>query len=121
MAHGPDLHKERHWLGLIRRWQRSQLTAREFCERLGLSEPSFYAWRRTLKERGLWSPGSATRQPEKPEKPTPRFLPVQIAGSSGPSRCFELVFPDELVLRVSDEFDAGALRRLLAVLKERSC
>ena len=74
MAHGPDLHKERHWLGLIRRWQRSQLTAREFCERLGLSEPSFYSWRRLLRQRGLIQDAPPT-----PPPPTPTFLPLAVA------------------------------------------
>ena len=53
MAQSPDAGKQRHWLGLVERWQRSKLTVREFCEHHQISEASFYAWRRVLRERGL--------------------------------------------------------------------
>ena len=32
MAQSPNAGKQRHWLDLVRRWQRSKLTVREFCE-----------------------------------------------------------------------------------------
>jgi len=35
----------------LRLWQRSGLSVRAFCEQQDLSQPSFYAWRRTLAER----------------------------------------------------------------------
>ena len=44
-----DASKERFWRQLMRQWQCSGLTARAFCEEQGLSEPSFYGWRRTSK------------------------------------------------------------------------
>jgi hypothetical protein len=42
----PD--KERFWRKQVEAWQRSGLSVREFCRRRGLSEASFYAWRREL-------------------------------------------------------------------------
>ena len=53
MAQRPDAAKQGRWLELIRRWQRSQSTIREFCERHQVSEASFFSWRRILRERGL--------------------------------------------------------------------
>src|SRR5947207_7615152 len=53
MAQHPDAAKQDRWLELIRRWQRSQSTVREFCQRHQVSEASFFSWRRVLRERGL--------------------------------------------------------------------
>lgn len=36
------------WEALLRQFPGSGLSVREFCRRRGLSEPSFYAWRRRL-------------------------------------------------------------------------
>ena len=46
-----DPAKEKHWRRLLRQWQRSGLTGRDFCAEHGLSEPSFYAWRREIARR----------------------------------------------------------------------
>ena len=46
-----DLHKEQYWRQLIQRWQASDLSIRAFCRQHHLAIPSFYAWRRTLRER----------------------------------------------------------------------
>ena len=43
--------KEQHWRQHLAAWRRSELTVRACCRAEGLSEPSFYAWRRTLSER----------------------------------------------------------------------
>jgi hypothetical protein len=45
-----DPHKEQHWRQLIERWQRSGLSARAFRQRHHLAVPSFYAWRRRLRQ-----------------------------------------------------------------------
>ena len=42
---------ERFWRGVLRRQARSGLGVRAFCRDAGLSEPSFYAWRRTIRQR----------------------------------------------------------------------
>jgi transposase-like protein len=53
MALHPDAGKQKRWLELIGRWQQSQLTIREFCERHQVNEASFFSWRRVLRRRGL--------------------------------------------------------------------
>ncbi len=45
--------KESFWLNHVRRWQQSQLSVRSFCQSNRLREPSFYHWRRLLRQRGL--------------------------------------------------------------------
>lgn len=46
-----DAEKERFWRKAIRRQAASGLAVRVFCRQEGLSEPSFYAWRQTIRER----------------------------------------------------------------------
>jgi hypothetical protein len=46
-----DAEKERFWRAAIRRQGGSGQSVRGFCRQEGLSEPSFYAWRRELKRR----------------------------------------------------------------------
>ena len=37
------------WEAAIRLWDESGLSVREFCNREGLAEHTFYAWRRALR------------------------------------------------------------------------
>ena len=72
MAKQRNGERETFWREQVRRQAASRLSVRRFCEEKGLSEPSFYAWRRTLGQR------AAIQVPE--------FVPVMIgphvAGSS---------------------------------------
>ena len=43
--------KEQFWRMVLEEHARSGLPAREFCRRESISEPSFYAWRRKIRER----------------------------------------------------------------------
>ena len=54
MAQGKsrDPRKEQQWRRWIQQWQHSGLSVRAFCARHDLAEPSFYAWRRQLQQRG---------------------------------------------------------------------
>jgi hypothetical protein len=46
----PD--KEKPWRRLLKQWQRSELTGRDFCARRQLSEPSFFACKREIARCG---------------------------------------------------------------------
>lgn len=115
-----DLGKQQLWLERVQRWQRSQLTVRDFCARHHFSEPSFYSWKRILTQRGLLSSaGAATRQPG---TATPLFVAATVADALVASQTLEVVLPDGLTVRVAVGFDAATLRRLLALLREEpSC
>jgi transposase-like protein len=123
MAQRPDSGKQQQWLERIQRWQRSRLTARAFCERHGLSESSFYSWRRTLRERGLLTDGgdeTPTHNEDPAAAPGPRFLSVEVAATQESSSTLEIVVGD-VVVRVPASFDATTLAQLLDVLRRRPC
>jgi transposase len=84
------------------------LGVRAFCQQHQISEPLFYAWRRTLQERDRQA--AATPQPD-----APAFVPVTIVAPTPP---LELVLASGRVVRISAGFDAATLRQLLAVLDE---
>ncbi len=102
--------KERFWRRLVRQWRSSGLSIRAFCAQQHLSEPSFYAWRRTITQRDA----EATR-----------FVPVQVVPDDKPLTTpdgfpsgLELVLGAGRVLRIGPGFDGPTLRRLLVLLEE---
>ena len=71
-----DLGKERFWRRLLRRWQKSGCTVRDFCAEHGVSEPAFYAWRRIVAARdqeAAEAPRLADDQAPSPLRSRPRF------------------------------------------------
>lgn len=107
MAHGRprDPRKEQQWRGWLRQWQTSGLSVRDFCDRHDLSQATFYAWRRILRQRDADA--------------TP-FVAVQVVADtpSAPAPPLEVVLAGGRCLRITPGFDADTLRQLLAVLEE---
>jgi len=117
MPQRPNSGKQSLWLERIRLWRQSQLSVHAFCARHRLGEASFYAWRRTLRERGLIDDGPST--PTVPSAGAAAFVPVAVEGTG--VSAIELVLPHDRVLRLRAGFDAELLRQLLRVLEEPSC
>src|SRR5260221_4760647 len=112
MARLPDLGKQRRWLELMRLWQQSQLTVSELCEQHRLSELSFYAWRRVLKERGLLQ----ARPPRHPPTP-PAFVKLTLDAAAPAVSAVELVLGDRRLLRLRPGFDPAMLLELVRLLE----
>jgi hypothetical protein len=118
--------KERVWRQHIERQRRSKLTVRDFCAQAGISEPSFYAWRRELARRDSEIGRPAPSEPKASRRTatsTPRFLPVTIAGyprAGAVASHVEVVLPSGLLVRVPAQ-DTAALRTVLEFLEPRSC
>jgi hypothetical protein len=102
-----DTRKAQQWREWLLLWRKSGLSVRAFCAQHGLSQPSFYAWRRVLQQR------DATAVP---------FVGVQVVPDppAPPSSRFEILLASGRTLRVAPGFDATTLRALLAVLEEPS-
>jgi transposase len=104
-----DTRKEQQWRRWILQWRKSGLSVRAFRARHDLSQPSFHAWRRLIKQR---------------DAAADTFVPVQVVGDltlanePPPRSTFEVVVAGGRMLRVAPGFDPATLRQLLAVLEE---
>jgi transposase-like protein len=117
MARRPDVAKQDRWLELIRRWQRSQSTIGEFCERHQVSEASFFSWRRVLRERGLLD----EPMPSTNAAAAPAFVKLTTLDAERTGSAIELVLNQRRVLRVRPGFDADMLLELVRLLEEPAC
>jgi hypothetical protein len=82
--------RERFWRKLVAGQARSGVSIREWCDRRGVSEPSFYFWRRELARR------KAQRQ-----EVSSQIVPVDVTRSVAGSRCgLEIELPGQIVVRV---------------------
>ena len=117
MAQRPDPGKQERWLELIRRWQRSHSTIREFCERHRVSEASFFSWQRVLRQRGLLDePMSA-----KTSAAAPVFVKLTTVVAEPTISPIELVLNQGRLLRLWPGFDANMLLELVRLLEEPAC
>jgi transposase-like protein len=117
MAQRPDAAKQNRWLELIRRWQRSQTTVRDFCERHQVTEASFFSWRRILRKRGLLDEPT----PAKTSAESPAFVKLSMAVVEPTASPIELVLSHRRVLRLRPGFDAEMLLQLVRLLEEPAC
>ncbi|AQQ71500.1 hypothetical protein SMSP2_01874 [Limihaloglobus sulfuriphilus] len=100
-----DLEQRRFWEMVIETWRSSGLPVRQFCKQEGLSEPTFYSWRKKL------SPDKPTKVPEKSG-----FVEVTLpAGNPTP---LELILSSGSVLRISPSTESELLARVVGVLRE---
>ena len=127
-----DLAKERQWRRIVRRWNSSGLSVREFCDWQKLPEGSFYAWRRELAKRDRESMSAATagdapapahsKQPASNRSPGPAFLPVRVVADGAPADSvnssrpagLEVHLPGGVRLSVPPECDRALLRDVIA-------
>src|SRR5437016_5515225 len=79
-----DSGKERFWRRMLRLWQCSGLSVRDFCGSRDLSEQSFYRWRRIISE----CERQATQTPQgvgdgqgQDGAAVPIFVPVRLTAS----------------------------------------
>ena len=99
----PTLHTL--WQERLLRFEHSGLSVAAFCDREGVSAPSFYAWRRRL------------RSDPPVQGDGPRFLPVHLVAAPP----VELVLPGGAVLRLTAGCDLAFIRSLVDSLGGAPC
>ena len=139
------------WQAAIRLWAESGLPVREFCSREGLTEHTFYSWRRTLMpespatevkhepavDGGVAATDGRRRKPVadavSPSTSAVEFLPVRVVGdevshthatSTGAvtgAAPIEIVGASPWRVRIHAGFDPTMLNAVLAVLERRPC
>src|SRR3954471_3117322 len=96
--------RKRRWEELIRQHSQSKLSVNAFCREHGVSDQSFYNWRKRLSESELV-----------------RFALVQGgAPGANDSAPVELILACGDRLRIAPGIDAATLRIVLSVLRERA-
>jgi transposase-like protein len=97
---------------VLARWERSGITLAEFARRAGMEPGTLAWWRHTLR--------AGKRTPDEGRfLELPMLRPLAQASRPSPAT-FEVVFGDGTLVRVPTAFDAGALDRLLAVVRGRN-
>src|SRR4030042_1467180 len=83
-----DAGRERHWQEVIRAQGRSGQSVREFCRQAGVTEASFYWWRRELARRSPTEKTARHKPTNKTTRPRSRAGSLGEAGraSAGPGR-----------------------------------
>jgi len=125
----------RAWQERISAWATSGLTARAYCREQRLSEPSFYAWRRKLREPdGATRSGRAGKARSKATSrrvtgraaaaaaPRPAFVPVTVVGALAdqPPASIEIVHAGGSTVRIHTRPDADLLVAVFTALDRAS-
>jgi len=123
--------KERFWREAICRQRRSGQSVRGFCRNETLSEPSFYAWRRELKQRGDKQPvGRAQRgdsqqvgHSQRRAARRPAFVAVQLAAEAGSmaAGAIELALPSGAVLRLPASIEPATIAAIVNAWERERC
>jgi transposase-like protein len=118
MARKKSEERETLWRGILRRQAESGLSIRRFCAAEGISEPSFYAWRKKLQERqhdGTRIP--KTRGREAAVSNSARlFVPLKLLDAAA---TLEIVHPLGCRIQVTGDVNPVALRHVIEALDER--
>jgi transposase-like protein len=99
----------RFWKRLIREQRDSGASIKAFCRSQGVSEPSFFAWRKKL--------ALTNRAEAHDDFVAVRVTPEPVSRSGQ----IEIVLERGRSVRVEPGFDRRVLRDVLAVLEEQPC
>jgi transposase-like protein len=109
--------RELRWQEIVNRQTESGSSIREFCANEGVSQPSFYAWRKKFRERE--NSGAHARKPRRsPDEPKNRglFVPLELVDSV---ETLEVAHPLGYRVRVMGDVNRNALRHVIEILDER--
>lgn len=99
----------RLWSERLDRFRRANQTVAQFCAAEGISEPSFYVWRRTL---------AATA--ESPTPDAPALVPIRLTPSPSASP-IEVEFPSGTVLRFPSDARPEVIAAVVHAVEARPC
>jgi hypothetical protein len=127
-ARGRNGEKERFWRQVVEGHAGSGLSVRQYCTDRGVSEPSFFAWRRELAQRDAAANKPARSPPQRSaralsQRPAlPGFAQLQIAPSEPASGLsIEIVLPTGIRIRVPRGACQDTLSNILGALERRPC
>jgi transposase-like protein len=108
--------RELFWRGVLQRQTESGLTVASFCRQESISAPSFYAWRRKLKERDARALEIDPRVDEEANVGA-QLLPVRIETGASPAPV-RILLPQGASIEAPGSIDRRALVELLGAIRE---
>ncbi len=106
--------KELVWRERVRSQTESGLSVRAFCRREGVSEPSFYFWRRELGKRERQRAAATKCLPTSGAAGSARLVAVDVVGVPNEAM-LEIAVDGGVVIRLREEASAETLHRVLNV------
>ena len=98
------------WQMAIETWQASGMSVSKFCETEGLSESSFYIWRKKLAQ-------VDNAETDKQKKLSPSAF-IEVAIPEDNPAALELILSSGNTLRISSGADSTTLNNVISVLKQ---
>lgn len=113
-----SLEKEQHWREILRRQASCDLSVRKFCANEGISEPSFYAWRKRLRLQRQCDAGNARRLKAHEDEldSSGLFVPLKLVDMAA---TLEIVHPLGYRVQVRGDVNPVTLRQVIEVLDQR--
>lgn len=116
--------KREFWTLVLQEYRESGLSVRAFCQREGLAEPSFYAWRKRLSLNVTADSKSATDEAVRGGK----LVPVRIvdedralASQAESSARMEISTPTGYTLRFDGDVEMHHLNAVLTAISKLQC
>ena len=108
--------KEEFWRLVLREFEASGMTVREFCRREGIAVPSFYGWRRKIAQRdGAQKIVNQGLVPVSVVDVDGATEQAPAHGSGGGGR-IDIVTPSGLTLRVDEAVETKRLKEVLCAI-----
>ena len=98
------------WQMAMEAWQASGLSVRQFCKQEGLSEPSFYVWRKRL--------AASVNDQSDPSPDCPPSPFIQVSLPEGSAWGMEFVLSSGHTLRIPAGVDRQTLTAVFSALGE---
>ncbi len=101
---------EQQWREILERQRSSRLSIKQFCANAGVSQASFYKWRKKLGGQSASKPRARSHRPVDNES---GFVALKLLESSD---SLELVHPHGCIIRITGDVNSVTLQQVLSVL-----
>jgi hypothetical protein len=104
--------KEKHWRGLVQKFDVSGLSVSRFCAAEGLNESNFYSWRKVIRQRNTEQVSEVLDA--KPAIRNGLFVPVRMQDVE--SQILEIELPGGALVKVTGQTNLALLSVVLRFL-----
>ena len=102
--------QQQFWQMVLETFKSSKLSVRQFCKQEGLTEPTFYSWRKKLAVNNESANG------QKEDQPSQSF--IEVAMPQEKASVLELILSSGNILRIGSGADSKTLTDVISALCE---